>query len=111
LATVWSIISGQLKQLKYLIASMFSDHDEYDRRRYPRMELGLKGSMAFGPCVPRRRCVITDISEGGARLHIGFLLDPPDRFGLSLLQADTFHRECGLVWRSQLEIGIKFIDT
>jgi hypothetical protein len=88
---------------------MFSDHDEYDRRRYPRMALGLKGSMAFGPCVPRHTSLIVNISEGGARLHIGFLLDPPEQFGLSLVRTDYFQRECRLVWRSEFEIGVKFI--
>jgi PilZ domain-containing protein len=111
LLTVWSVILGQSQQLQYLIADMFSDHYEYDRRRYPRMALGLKGSMAFGPCMPRCRCMIADISEGGARLDVGLLLDPPERFGLSLPPARVFRRECRLVWRREFDIGIKFIDT
>ena len=88
---------------------MFSDYDEYDRRRYPRTDLGLNGSMFFGPNLPRRACIIVNISEGGARLHIGLLLDPADRFGLSLQPPDTFRRECKLVWRSEFEIGTKFV--
>jgi hypothetical protein len=88
---------------------MFSDHHEFDRRRHPRMDLGLKGSMFLGPTLPRPTCTIVNISEGGARLHIGLLLDPPERFGLSLLPRDTFRRECKLVWRSEFEIGTKFI--
>jgi hypothetical protein len=93
----------------FLIAPMFSDHDEYDRRRHPRVPLGLAGSMAFGPCVPRRTCIIMNISEGGARLDIGLLLDPPQRFGLSLLRSDYFQCEGRLVWHSEFEIGVKFI--
>jgi PilZ domain len=85
------------------------DYDEHDRRRHPRVALGLKGSMAFGPCAPRRTCVIVDISEGGVRLNIGLLLDPPERFGLSLQPRDIFQRECRVVWRTDYEIGAKFI--
>jgi hypothetical protein len=89
---------------------MFSDHDEtYDRRRHPRIDFGVKGSMFFGPNLPRRACTIVNISEGGARLHIGLLLDPPERFGLSLHSGDILRRECKLIWQSEFEIGTKFV--
>ena len=65
--------------------------------------------MIFGRSVPQRVCLVHDISDGGARLHIGLLLDPPEQFELSLRPDSEFHRKCRLVWRSEFEIGIKFI--
>jgi hypothetical protein len=61
--------------------------------------------MIFGRSVPQRVCLIHDISDGGARLHIGLLLDPPERFALSLPPDGAFHRACsdfirrGQTWR------------
>jgi hypothetical protein len=66
--------------------------------------------MVFGCNVPKRPCMIKNISEGGARLHVGLLLDPPERFTLQVASVGNFRRECKLVWRSEFDVGVKFIQ-
>ena len=58
-----------------------------------------------------RDCLITDISDGGVRLHAeGF--DVPDEFVL-LLDGDLKSRERAykVVWRLGYEIGAKFLGN
>jgi hypothetical protein len=83
-----------------------------DRRYDPRWDLGLglKGSIVLGISAPTRPCLIKNISNGGARLDIGLLLDLPNRFALLTSSPANRRRECRLVWRSEFEAGIKLLD-
>jgi hypothetical protein len=59
---------------------------------------------------PPRDCVITDISDGGVRLHVE-KLDVPDDFVLCLTGDGIAAKECAyrVVWRHGHEIGAKFV--
>lgn len=59
-----------------------------------------------------RDCLVTDISEGGVRLHVEGL-DVPDRFALLLAEGEdrARSRDCKVVWRLGYEVGAKFLDT
>jgi hypothetical protein len=70
---------------------MIGRRAERERRLHARTSLGLKGTMAFDGSAPKRDCIIKNISERGACLDIGLLLDPPDRFSL-MISASTL--EC-----------------
>jgi hypothetical protein len=61
--------------------------------------LGGTGSLA-------RECWISDISDGGARLHAE--ADVPDEFALVLPGGSR--RECRVVWRLGHEAGVAFTD-
>ena len=61
--------------------------------------LGATGSLP-------RDCWITDVSDGGARLHSE--ADIPDQFLLVL--PGGLRRECGVVWRLGNEAGVAFLD-
>jgi hypothetical protein len=87
---------------------MCTDEGREGRRR-PRMNLPLKASLDFGRNTPRRTCTIRNISEGGACLHIGLLLDPPEYFHLMIPSVGNFCRHCKLVWRSEFDIGVQFL--
>jgi hypothetical protein len=73
------------------------------------MDLPLKASMDFGRNTLRRPCMIRNISEGGARLHIGLLLDPPEYFDLMIPSGGNFCHHCKIIWRSELDIGVRFV--
>jgi hypothetical protein len=73
------------------------------------MSIALRAGMIFGRNTPKRACMIKDVSEGGACLHIGLLLDPPERFTLTIGAVGNFCRVCELVWRSEFDVGVKFI--
>lgn len=56
-----------------------------------------------------RTCVVTDISEGGARLYSD--IDMPPTFTLSVSgEGVNVRRECRVVWRLGGELGVEFID-
>ncbi len=66
--------------------------------------------MQFGSGTLPRDCLITDISDGGVRLHVeGF--DVPDDFILLLTGDDIGAKEriYRVVWRLGYEIGAKFV--
>jgi hypothetical protein len=59
-----------------------------------------------------RDCLITDISEGGVRLHLEGM-DVPDQFVLvfSTDGGKQESRHCKIVWKLGNEFGAKFYDT
>jgi hypothetical protein len=89
---------------------MFSCESEVDRRQHPRMSIALRAGLIFGRNTPKRACMIKNVSEDGACLHIGLLLDPPERFTLTIGVVGNFCRKCKLIWRSEFDVGVKFIQ-
>ena len=77
-----------------------------DRRRSPRHVLNRLAQIRLGPGRQTCDCLVTDISEGGVRLHVeGF--DVPDEFVL-LVSADgrsPAAHTYKVVWRLGHEIG------
>lgn len=56
------------------------------------------------------RCVIWDISDGGARLAIARpLLNLPHSFTLSLSNNRSVQRKCEVVWTDTRFVGVKFV--
>jgi hypothetical protein len=56
-----------------------------------------------------RTCMVTNISDTGARLYSD--IDMPDAFTLSLSGEDiNIRRECRVVWRLGGELGVEFIE-
>jgi hypothetical protein len=83
-------------------------HD--DRRLSRRRALNRIAQIRLGNAALPRDCLITDISDGGVRLHVeGF--DVPDEFVLLLSGDDIKSKGCAykVVWRSGYEIGAKFL--
>jgi hypothetical protein len=58
-----------------------------------------------------RDCLVTDISDGGVRLHVEGV-DVPDQFVVVLSFGDgkPTSRDCRVVWRLGHEVGAKFTD-
>jgi hypothetical protein len=82
-----------------------------ERRRSRRLSMNRVAKIQFGSGTLPRDCLITDISDGGVRLHVeGF--EVPDDFIL-LLSGDvvggTKERIYRVVWRLGYEIGAKFV--
>jgi hypothetical protein len=81
-----------------------------ERRRSRRRELNRVAKIQFGNGTLPRDCLITDISDGGVRLHVeGF--EVPDDFILLLSGDDLGSKEriYRVVWRLGYEIGAKFV--
>jgi len=81
-----------------------------ERRRSRRREINRVAKIQFSSGTLPRDCLITDISDGGVRLHVeGF--DVPDDFILLLSGDDIGAKEriYRVVWRLGHEIGAKFV--
>jgi PilZ domain len=64
----------------------------------------------LGNHCPPVRCVLWDISGGGARLTAARNVeDLPDRF--SLLMNNTVERDCRVIWRKGRFLGIAFVNV
>ena len=63
----------------------------------------------LGNHCPPVRCVLWDISDGGARLTAARNVeDLPDRFELTLNEATQ--RTCRVIWRDKRFLGVAFVD-
>lgn len=75
-----------------------------------RRQINRVAKIQFGSGTLPRDCLVTDISDGGVRLHVeGF--DVPDDFILLLTDDDIGAKEriYRVVWRLGYEIGAKFV--
>jgi PilZ domain len=90
---------------------MLSLKPERERRRAPRRRLGRLATIISSQGAESRYCLVTDISDGGVRLHInGF--DVPVKFAL-LFPGDgpTQSGNYEVVWRQGQDIGAKFVGA
>ena len=79
-----------------------------NRRRNERLAMrGIAKIQTATSSLPRD-CWISDISDGGVRLH-SERMDVPDEFTLVLPGVER-RRECRVVWRLGHEIGAEFSD-
>ena len=56
-------------------------------------------------------CVMTDISDGGAKLLFSPDIQIPDTFMLDLGGADQARCQCQVVWRGTREAGVRFVGS
>ncbi len=83
-----------------------------ERRRSERRLINRTASVRayFGALLGN--CLVTDISEGGVRLHVD-TFQLPDEFEL-LISGDGVPKDaliCQVVWRLGYEVGAKFISA
>ena len=56
-------------------------------------------------------CRILDVSAGGARLQVSNPSGLPDHFFLLLSRDGTLRRQCAVVWRSETNVGVEFVQA
>jgi hypothetical protein len=59
---------------------------------------------------PLEGCVLSDISEKGARIDVENAESIPDEFMLFLSARGTPRRQCNVAWRDGNQIGVKFVS-
>jgi hypothetical protein len=80
-----------------------------DRRTVPRRAISRVAKFHNGVGSLPRDCMITDISERGARLYSE--AEMPEAFTLLMSgEGENLRRECRVVWRLGGEIGVEFTD-
>jgi hypothetical protein len=80
-----------------------------DRRVAPRRKTRFKATLVHGPDRTTTDCVVRDLSETGARLRLEAPEGLPATFHLIWL-AEKAVIEVESVWRSQDEMGVKFLS-
>ena len=56
-------------------------------------------------------CAIADISDSGARLNLESDVELPAEFTLLLTSNGGARRQCRLIWREGLTLGVKFPEN
>src|ERR1044072_753193 len=56
-------------------------------------------------------CVLWDVSEGGARMTVANVAAIPEKFSLLGARDAVSGTSCRVVWRSNEQIGIQFLDN
>jgi PilZ domain len=80
-----------------------------DQRKSRRRQFRHAALLSIANDVPPIRCVLWDISDGGARLTAGIRTrELPDRFTL-IMAAGAVRRPCETVWRNGQFVGVKFL--
>lgn len=83
-----------------------------ERRNSPRQTLNRMAKIQLGNGSLPRECLVTNISDGGVRLHVeGF--DVPDEFVLLLSGEGVAEKErhYRVVWRLGFEIGAEYMGA
>lgn len=81
-----------------------------DRRKSPRRAVSQMVRLELDDGAPAGHpgLLVTDISDGGARLFARNV-DIPEKFALVFAESGI-RRECRMVWRIGPEVGIEFVD-
>ena len=78
-----------------------------DNRKDRRRPMRYTAWVAVGP-KQLHRCVVSDISESGARIVVENSSLIPDCFFLFLSPTGAARRACRVAWRNATQIGVKF---
>ena len=78
-----------------------------ERRRFQRQSINRTAKFVTDSAALPRDCLITDLTDHGARLFTD-TPDVPDSFQLLISGENAMRRECRVVWRLGGEIGVEF---
>jgi hypothetical protein len=79
-------------------------------RKKPRRQFHYNARILIDKKVPSIPCSISDISESGARLAIERDEDLPETFMLLFTANGGARRQCRVVWRTGVTLGVEFPD-
>ena len=78
-----------------------------DQRKSRRRPIAYMARLELRPGKPVR-CMLSDISDTGARLDVPYPDKVPERFRLWLTSSGTARRTCQVVWRKTHQMGVRF---
>jgi hypothetical protein len=90
-----------------MVGTSYQDHGGRGRRKSSRRRFAYPAKLHFESGWQSSPCIIVDISDLGARLEVPPGSEIPDEFFLSIGDA-TVRRQCRVVWRSTVGIGVRF---
>ena len=77
-------------------------------RKKPRRQFHYTARILPDQDTPPIACLISDISESGARLALDRDQELPDTFILLLTASGDARRHCRVIWRDGLTVGVEF---
>jgi hypothetical protein len=81
-----------------------------EKRKSRRHPMRRAAEVVFSEHMPPARCVIWDMSDGGARIAVALpLADLPSSFALVLYKDGSIRRNCEVVWMDARYVGVRFI--
>ncbi len=81
-----------------------------EKRRLKRQPLRYTAWIAL-TADQRHGCVVSDVSETGARIDVQDSSTLPDHFVLMLTSTGSARRFCRVMWRKPNQIGVKFAHS
>ncbi|MCC6889397.1 MAG: PilZ domain-containing protein [Hyphomicrobiales bacterium] len=79
-------------------------------RRSPRRYIRQFAVACCGDGRPMQRCLLCNVSATGANIRMAGAAKTPDQFTLVLSPNGGVHRHCQVVWRSEHEVGVRFVE-
>jgi len=81
-----------------------------EKRQSVRRPMRRAAEVILGADEPPVRCVIWDMSDGGARLAVAYrLASLPRTFTLKFFRDNSPRRNCEVVWIDSRYVGVKFL--
>ena len=81
-----------------------------DNRRNDRRRTYKGGRIFFNQARSVIDCTVKNFSQGGALLFVESAIGIPSEFNL-VISPDNVSRACRVVWKSQTQIGVAFVET
>jgi len=78
-----------------------------EQRKSVRVKIQCRASLKSGEPEPPLDCMVSDISQTGARILIDASVNLPPEF--TLLLSQNVKRQCKIVWRSEKQVGVRFL--
>jgi len=79
-------------------------------RKYKRQVLRYPVWIVVDPGQPPHKCMLLNVSQGGAKIAIDEQLEPPTQFTLLLTARSQSTRSCRVVWRNGANMGVEFLQ-
>ena len=79
-----------------------------EKRSFQRKSLKYPALLDAGDGKPPRECMLSDVSESGARVVVKVPNEIPDRVILLIGSEGVAPRQCRVAWRDGTELGLEF---
>ena len=80
-----------------------------EKRKNLRRTVSYPAYIDLGDGSPARACTLCDASQDGAQLALADPNSLPNEFVLALSSDGAARRRCRVIWRTETEVGVKFL--
>lgn len=77
-----------------------------EQRKSVRVKIQCRAALKTAAAAPQLDCVVSDISQTGAKIIVDSAAQLPAEF--TLLLSHNVKRQCEVVWRSDKQVGVRF---